>query len=83
MGARLLVFAFKEYARRWEFKRPTPADFFRTMEDASGIDLDWFWRGWFSRPITLISRVGIREWTVNTQDPEVEKGRQDLRDSNR
>jgi hypothetical protein len=40
-------FAFKEYATRWAFKRPTPADFFRTMESASGVDLDWFWRGWF------------------------------------
>jgi hypothetical protein len=40
-------FAFKAYAQRWMFKRPTPADFFRTMEDASGSDLDWFWRGWF------------------------------------
>ena len=38
---------FKEYARRWAFKHPEPADFFRTMEDASGEDLDWFWRGWF------------------------------------
>jgi hypothetical protein len=47
MGRELFDFAFKEYARRWKFKRPTPADFFRTMEDASGIDLDWFWRGWF------------------------------------
>ncbi|NJL77269.1 MAG: M1 family metallopeptidase, partial [Saprospiraceae bacterium] len=40
-------YAFKEYSRRWAFKHPTPADFFRTMEDASGVDLDWFWRGWF------------------------------------
>lgn len=47
LGRELFDFAFKEYARRWKFKRPTPADFFRTMEDASGIDLDWFWQGWF------------------------------------
>ena len=47
MGRKLFDFAFKEYARRWEFKHPTPADFFRTMEDASGENLDWFWRGWF------------------------------------
>jgi hypothetical protein len=47
MGRELFDFAFKEYARRWAFKHPTPADFFRTMEDASGMDLDWFWRGWF------------------------------------
>jgi hypothetical protein len=47
MGRELFDYAFKEYAKRWEFKHPTPADFFRTMEDASGEDLDWFWRGWF------------------------------------
>lgn len=47
MGRELFDFAFKEYARRWAFKHPEPADFFRTMEDASGEDLDWFWRGWF------------------------------------
>ncbi|WP_257666590.1 M1 family metallopeptidase [Parapedobacter tibetensis] len=47
MGRELFDYAFKEYARRWAFKHPTPADFFRTMEDASAVDLDWFWRGWF------------------------------------
>lgn len=47
MGRELFDYAFKEYARRWAFKHPEPADFFRTMEDASGEDLDWFWRGWF------------------------------------
>ena len=47
MGPDLFDYAFKEYARRWAFKHPTPADFFRTMEDASAVDLDWFWRGWF------------------------------------
>ena len=47
LGRELFDFAFKEYARRWVFKRPTPADFFRTMEDASGVDLDWFWNAWF------------------------------------
>jgi len=47
MGRKLFDYAFKEYAKRWAFKHPTPADFFRTMEDASGEDLDWFWRGWF------------------------------------
>lgn len=47
MGRELFDYAFKEYARRWAFKHPTPSDFFRTMEDASGVDLDWFWRGWF------------------------------------
>ena len=47
LGRELFDYAFKEYVRRWKFKHPTPADFFRTMEDASGMDLDWFWRGWF------------------------------------
>ena len=47
MGRDLFDYAFKEYAKRWAFKHPTPADFFRTMEDASAEDLDWFWRGWF------------------------------------
>ena len=47
MGPELFDYSFKEYARRWAFKHPKPADFFRTMEDASATDLDWFWRGWF------------------------------------
>ncbi|HJW31770.1 MAG TPA: M1 family metallopeptidase [Holophagaceae bacterium] len=47
MGRELFDFSFKEYARRWKFKRPQPADLFRTLNDASGMDLDWFWRGWF------------------------------------
>jgi Peptidase family M1 domain len=47
MGRELFDYSFKEYARRWAFKHPEPADLFRTMEDASGEDLDWFWRGWF------------------------------------
>ncbi|MEP6700639.1 MAG: M1 family peptidase, partial [Bacteroidota bacterium] len=47
MGRELFDYSFKEYARRWAFKHPEPADLFRTLEDASGEDLDWFWRGWF------------------------------------
>jgi hypothetical protein len=47
LGRELFDYALKEYSRRWAFKQPYPADFFRTMEDASGVDLDWFWRGWF------------------------------------
>ncbi len=47
IGPQQFDFALREYTRRWKFKHPTPADFFRTMEDASGMDLDWFWRGWF------------------------------------
>ncbi|MCB0474540.1 MAG: M1 family peptidase, partial [Flavobacteriaceae bacterium] len=59
MGRELFDYAFKEYARRWAFKHPEPADFFRTMEDASGEDLDWFWRGWFYT--TDYNDIGIRE----------------------
>ena len=47
MEPELFDHAFKVYSQRWAFKRPSPADFFRSMEDASGMDLDWFWRGWF------------------------------------
>ena len=47
MGKDLFDYAFKTYSKRWMFKHPTPEDFFRTMEDASAVDLDWFWRGWF------------------------------------
>lgn len=74
LGRELFDFAFKEYARRWKFKRPMPADFFRTMEDASGIDLDWFWRGWFySTDHVDIAIGGIRQLNVDTQDPNIEK----------
>ncbi len=73
MGRELFDFAFKEYAQRWKFKRPTPDDFFRTMEDASGVDLDWFWRGWFySTDHVDMAVTGARAYTVSTKDPEVE-----------
>lgn len=75
LGRELFDYAFKEYARRWKFKRPMPADFFRTMEDASGTDLDWFWRGWFySTDHTDISIEKVRLYTLDTSNPEVEKG---------
>jgi hypothetical protein len=74
LGRELFDFAFREYARRWKFKRPTPSDFFRTMEDASGTDLDWFWRGWFYTTDHVdVSVDGISEYTVGTKDPEIEK----------
>jgi len=74
LGRELFDFAFREYARRWQFKRPQPADFFRTMEDASGVDLDWFWRGWFySTDHVDIAIKGIRQYNVNTRNPELEK----------
>ncbi|NOZ42776.1 MAG: M1 family metallopeptidase, partial [Alphaproteobacteria bacterium] len=74
MGRKLFDFAFREYARRWKFKRPTPADFFRTMEDASGVDLDWFWRGWFYTTDHVdISIDNIREFNIDTKNPDVEE----------
>jgi hypothetical protein len=59
MGHELFDYAFKSYANRWKFKHPTPEDFFRTMEDASAVDLDWFWRGWFYS--TDYTDIGIKE----------------------
>ena len=74
LGRENFDFAFKEYAQRWMFKRPMPADFFRTMEDASGVDLDWFWRGWFySTDHTDIAVSGVREFTIRSGNPEVDK----------
>lgn len=74
MGRELFDFAFKTYSQRWMFKHPTPADFFRTMEDASGVDLDWFWRGWFySTDHVDIAINGVRWLKMNTGDPEIEK----------
>jgi hypothetical protein len=74
LGRELFDFAFKEYARRWKFKRPMPADLFRTMEDASGIDLDWFWRGWFyTTAHTDIALADLRLFEVDTEEPAVEK----------
>jgi hypothetical protein len=61
MGRELFDYAFKEYARRWAFKHPEPGDFFRTLEDASAEDLDWFWRGWFySTDVTDISLDSVK-----------------------
>jgi len=74
MGRELFDFAFKEYSRRWKFKRPTPADFFRTMQDASGVDLNWFWRGWFySTDHTDISIEDVKLYTIDTKNPDLEK----------
>jgi hypothetical protein len=74
LGRENFDFAFKQYSQRWKFKRPMPADFFRTMEDASGVDLDWFWRGWFyTTDHTDISIENVRLFQINTQNPETEK----------
>ncbi|MDA8743358.1 M1 family metallopeptidase [Rubripirellula amarantea] len=71
LGRELFDFAFREYARRWKFKRPTPSDFFRTMEDASGTDLDWFWRGWFySTDHVDIAIKDVELFQIDDGDPE-------------
>ncbi|WP_026464695.1 M1 family metallopeptidase [Adhaeribacter aquaticus] len=73
MGRELFDYAFKEYAQRWAFKHPTPADFFRTMEDASAVDLDWFWRGWFySIDPVDIAISDVRYYRMDTKNPEIE-----------
>jgi hypothetical protein len=66
MGRELFDYAFKEYARRWAYKHPEPADFFRTMEDASGVDLDWFWRAWFYdiQPVD-IALDSVKSFVIN------------------
>ena len=70
LGRDLFDKAFKTYARRWKFKHPEPADFFRTMEDASGRDLDWFWRGWFYTTDHVdLALTGVRVYTVDAGDP--------------
>jgi len=74
MGRELFDYAFKEYSRRWAFKHPTPADLFRTMEDASGVDLDWFWRGWFYTTDHVDIAIKDVQWyQMSTKDPDVEK----------
>jgi hypothetical protein len=74
MGPKLFDHAFKEFAQRWRFKRPTPSDFFRTMEDASGVDLDWFWRGWFYTTDHVdIALSAVREYKLATRNPEADQ----------
>ena len=73
LGRELFDFAFKEYSNRWMFKRPTPADFFRTMEEASGTDLDWFWRGWFySTDHVDISLDQVYRLRLDTKNPDID-----------
>ncbi|HKG08881.1 MAG TPA: M1 family metallopeptidase [Pedobacter sp.] len=74
MGRELFDYAFKEYAKRWAFKHPTPADLFRTMEDASAVDLDWFWRGWFftTDPVD-IALDDMKFYRMNSMKEAVEK----------
>jgi hypothetical protein len=77
MGRELFDFAFKEFAQRWKFKRPTPADFFRTMEEASGVDLDWFWRGWFYTTDHVdISIDNVTKLRLDSLDPDIDFARE-------
>lgn len=82
MGRELFDYAFKTYANRWKFKHPTPEDFFRTMEDASAVDLDWFFRGWFYSTdfvdigINQVKQYYVSETpTADLKDVKVRKGR--------
>ena len=82
MGKELFDHAFKTYANRWKFKHPTPEDFFRTMEDASAVDLDWFWRGWFySTDYVDIGIQEVKQFYVSeerpkdSKDPSIKRGR--------
>lgn len=71
MGPELFDHAFKVYANRWMFKHPSPADFFRTMEDASAVDLDWFWRGWFyTTDHCDVAITGVKQYKLDFERPE-------------
>ncbi|MBL0741595.1 M1 family metallopeptidase [Chryseolinea lacunae] len=74
MGPELFDKAFKEYSQRWAFKHPKPADFFRTMEDASAVDLDWFWKGWFYTTDNVDQSIDQVKWyRLRTSQPVLEK----------
>jgi len=74
LGRDLFDYAFKVYSNRWMFKNPSPADFFRSMEDASGVDLDWFWRGWFySIDHVDVELSDIKWFNLDTKNPDIEK----------
>ena len=82
MGRELFDYSFKTYCQRWMFKHPSPADFFRTMEDASAVDLDWFWRGWFySTEHVNISIDNVQSYRVDTKDPSIEKPLNKIKDA--
>ena len=73
IGREQFDYAFKKYSNRWKFKHPAPADLFRTMEDASGVDLDWFWRGWFfTTDHTDIALTDVKPFRINTRNPQKE-----------
>lgn len=73
MGRELFDYAFRQYAQRWMFKHPTPDDFFRTMEDASAVDLDWFWRGWFFKTEPVDISLESASWFKLDNRSQAEK----------
>ncbi|NMP14893.1 M1 family metallopeptidase [Thalassotalea sp. Y01] len=76
LGRELFDFAFKEYSVRWKNKRPTPSDFFRTMEEASGVDLDWFWYGWFYTTDHVdIAVDDVYKLRLDTKNPDIDLDR--------
>jgi hypothetical protein len=84
MGKELFDKAFKEYSQRWAFKHPKPADFFRTMEDASAVDLDWFWKGWFyttdvsDQTLEQVKWFKLRDEKSNVENKNVKSKKGDL-----
>ena len=84
MGRELFDYAFKVYCERWKFKHPTPADFFRTMEDASAVDLDWFWRAWFYTTDHVdISLDAVNWFEINSENPVAELAKDKRKDNNK
>ncbi|MFT5846039.1 MAG: hypothetical protein ACI902_000076 [Psychroserpens sp.] len=83
MGRELFDYAFKEYTHRWMFKHPTPEDFFRTMEDASAFDLDWYWRGWFYTTDWVdIGLKDVKKYYVSSEPNQYAKNYAESRDLN-
>ena len=83
MGEELFDYAFKKYAERWAFKTPTPADFFRTMEDASAVDLDWYWKGWFySTDYVNLSVENVKWYRMSTEEDGLETRNVKVTDKN-
>ena len=84
LGRELFDEALRAYSERWKFKRPTPTDLFRTFEDIAGIDLDWFWRGWFyTTDYVDVELVGLRKLRVDSRNPDLEAAWDKKRDEER
>ena len=83
VGRELFDHAFREYSNRWKFKNPYPADFFRTIEDASGVDLDWFWRGWFyTNDHVDQALTSVKHYNLDSGNPVEEKNKaREMRDN--